>query len=269
MTPSDFFRHLWQDFVALAPAAATLHDALVDSGESVVNDHVAFRTFDRGPISLDRLEPHLLALGYTRAGEYDFASKHLRAYGYVHTDAAQPLVFLSELLVDRLSPWARDVVEQLVAQVPADAVTGPDVFWSGRPWAPIDHATWERLADESEYAAWLAAHGFHANHFTIRINALSPALRCVEPVLRFVEARGFQVNTSGGRVKGTPAELLEQGSTLADRMPVTFADGTFVVPTCYYEFALRHPQPDGQLYMGFVAASADRIFESTDARPRG
>jgi len=35
------------------------------------------------------------------------------------------------------------------------------------------------------------------------------------------------------------------------------------VPTCYYEFAKRYPGPDGKLFPGFVAASADKIFEST------
>lgn len=266
MTFDAFFAALWTDFVRLAPAAASIHDALVAAGETVVNDHVAFRTFDRGPIALDQLEPHLLALGYVRGAPYLFEDKGLRAFGYVHPDPAAPLVFLSELLTARLSPEANAVIDALVAQIPADAVTGPEIFWSGRPWAPVDHATWLRLGAESEYAAWVAAHGFHANHFTVRLNDLSEPLRPVDAILAFVEARGFRVNTSGGRVKGTAAELLEQGSTLADRMPVTFADGQHVVPTCYYEFALRHRTADGALYAGFVAASADRIFESTDAR---
>ena len=43
-----------------------------------------------------------------------------------------------------------------------------------------------------------------------------------------------------------------------------FAGGErHVIPTCYYEFALRHRDADGRLYEGFVAKSADRIFEST------
>ena len=64
--------------------------------------------------------------------------------------------------------------------------------------------------------------------------------------------------------------LLEQSSTIADRVPWRFADGSVrEIPSCYYEFALRHPDPDtGELYQGFVAASADRIFESTDTRHR-
>jgi hypothetical protein len=47
---------------------------------------------------------------------------------------------------------------------------------------------------------------------------------------------------------------------------VPFADGTHRVPSCYYEFARRHPLPSGELFQGFVPASADKIFHSTDAR---
>lgn len=258
---------LWGDFVRMAPQAATLRARLEAVGETVVNDHVAFRTFDLDPVALDRLEPHLLNLGWVRHAPYAFEDKKLRAYGYVHgTDEGAPRIFLSELQTGRCSPRLRAVAESLVAQVPPRVVAGPEVFASGRPWAPIPHALWQELLEESEYAAWLAAIGFRANHFTVLVNALSPRLRSIPAVLDFVEAAGFRVNTAGGRVKGTPADLLEQGSTLADVQPVAFADGTFEVPTGYYEFALRHPLPDGSLYPGFVAASADRIFESTHAR---
>jgi hypothetical protein len=48
---------------------------------------------------------------------------------------------------------------------------------------------------------------------------------------------------------------------------VEFANGErHVIPTCYYEFARRYPDADGKIYEGFVAASADKIFESTNAR---
>lgn len=70
------------------------------------------------------------------------------------------------------------------------------------------------------------------------------------------------MNTAGGLIKGTPADFLEQSSTLADRIPIEFADGFHEAPTCYYEFALRH-FVDNTLFDGFVTSSANRIFEST------
>ncbi|MFP5459729.1 MAG: DUF1338 domain-containing protein, partial [Bacteriovoracia bacterium] len=60
-----------------------------------------------------------------------------------------------------------------------------------------------------------------------------------------------------------PSVYLEQSSTLANNIAVTFDDGELTIPACYYEFARRYPLPSGDLYQGFVAASADKIFEST------
>ncbi len=51
---------------------------------------------------------------------------------------------------------------------------------------------------------------------------------------------------------------------MADKVPVTFIEGTEIIPGGFYEFAKRYPMENGDLYPGFVAASADKIFESTN-----
>jgi hypothetical protein len=264
MDRTNFFEALWADFAVIAPQAAAILRRLEEHGESVQNDHVAFRTFNLSPISLEQLEPLVLALGYRILEEYRFEDKHLRARAYVCSGA--PRLFLSELLCEELSGWTQAIISQLAAQVPPDFATTPEVFWAGRPWVPLRFADYERLSNESEYAGWLAALGLRPNHFTVSINQLKK-LTSVEQVLEFVEAAGYRINAAGGRVKGSPEVLLEQGSTLADRVPVQFADGPRIIPTCYYEFALRHPDRAGRLYEGFVPSSADRIFESTHRGP--
>lgn len=75
----------------------------------------------------------------------------------------------------------------------------------------------------------------------------------------------FILNSAGGEVKGSAEVLLEQSATMADRIEVNFKDVQKSIPSCFYEFALRYPKADGELYSGFVAASADKIFESTNA----
>ena len=52
---------------------------------------------------------------------------------------------------------------------------------------------------------------------------------------------------------------------MADHVMVEFSDKTVAIPSCFYEFAKRYPMENGELYTGFVAASADKIFESTNA----
>ena len=106
--------------------------------------------------------------------------------------------------------------------------------------------------------------GYRANHFTVSVNQLS-RFDSLEAVNQALKAQGFAINSAGGEIKGSPQALLEQSSTMADRADVRFSDRTATIPSCFYEFARRYPDADGTLYSGFVAASADRIFESTNA----
>jgi hypothetical protein len=266
MNVDQFFDALWDDYVAMTPQAARIKAAFEDRGETVRNDHVAFRTLALEPIGLEKLEPHVLALGYRRFEPYEFPDKKLRAWGYIPPNAHQPRIFLSELLVDRLSQAAGEILRRCASQIPSARVVSPDILWAGRLWDPVTWQEYELLRGESEYAAWMATIGIRPNHFTISVTDFRK-YTSVESVLQVVEELGYAVNDSGGRVKGSPAVLLEQGSTRADQLPMPFADATErPVPTCYYEFAKRYPGPDGKLFQGFVAASADRIFESTDAK---
>jgi len=135
----------------------------------------------------------------------------------------------------------------------------------GRVWGTPSYNKYLAMREESEYAAWMYVYGFRANHFTVNVNALIN-FTTLETLNDFIEISGWKLNTSGGKIKGTPQQLLEQSSTLGDVLPITFEEGTYEIPTCYYEFALRYTDQSGELYQGFIAKSADKIFESTDVK---
>jgi hypothetical protein len=260
--------HLWRDYVAITPQAERIHALLRARGERFRNDHVALRGFDVAPIGLEALERPFLELGWERAGAYDFPDKHLAGRGYLHPGGRLPRVFLSELRTGECSPRLRAAVREIAARVPR-GLAPSQVLTRSPSWPPVEAALYEELLAESEYAAWVAAFGIRANHFTVHANDLV-TFTSLRELNRFLEAQGFRLNGEGDKVQGSPAVLLEQSSTLADRVPVTFAGGVVrEIPSCYYEFARRYPDPrTGQLFQGFVAASANVIFESTDARRR-
>ena len=133
----------------------------------------------------------------------------------------------------------------------------------GTTWSNINYKTYQKLLDESEYAAWFYAFGFRANHFTVFINDLEN-FQEVADVNSFLKENGFELNSSGGEIKGTPIDLLEQSSTKSGLTEVRFIEGTKIIPCCYYEFAKRYKNKEGKLYQGFVAKSADKIFDSTN-----
>ncbi|KXF82796.1 DUF1338 domain-containing protein [Enterovibrio coralii] len=256
------FQALWQDYTArLCPSAAKVH-ALLEEGQPLLNDHIALRTFALPKVGLDRLAAPFIAIGYEPKGEYHFKAKKLYAHHYEHPNPDAPKVFISELMVGQCSSELQMTVRKLVDQVEEQWMHGSAFLHGGRPWE-VDEATYRLLSEESEYAGWVAAHGFGANHFTVSVNQLS-TVEEVTDVNRVLREAGFAINESGGDVKGNPEVMLEQSATMADKVPVTFSDGEMLIPGGFYEFAKRYALPDGSLYQGFVEASADKIFESTD-----
>jgi hypothetical protein len=38
------------------------------------------------------------------------------------------------------------------------------------------------------------------------------------------------------------------------------------ITSCYYEFAFKHAMTNDELYSGFIAGSANKVFESRDMK---
>ncbi|WP_196139277.1 DUF1338 domain-containing protein [Aliikangiella sp. G2MR2-5] len=255
------FENMWQDYLALNPDALKIFE-LFSQKDTVVNDHVAFRTFGLPGLRVEDIAQPLIEAGYQEVEEYHFEKKKLRAKHYAHP--SMPLVFISELIIEEFSREAQILIKQLASQVNMETVKSQDFLYSGRPWTLVSDV-YERLLEESEYAAWVAAFGYRPNHFTVSINDLTQ-FKSIEEVNQFVKDNGFALNTSGGEVKGTPESFLEQSSTMANTVEVTFSDKNLSIPSCFYEFALRYPLANGELFKGFIASSADKIFESTNTK---
>lgn len=255
------FDNIWQQYLTVTPSAEKVHQ-LLGSGNDLINDHVAYRTFNNEKVNLEKLAKHLLELGYVECGNYNFVAKKLVAKHFEHPDNTLPKVFISELLVEQFSSAVQEIINRLVAQVDEAKVSEDNFLYSGTHWQ-LSSNEYKTLLKESEYAAWLAAWGYRANHFTVSINHLKD-FDCILDVNEAVKTGGFKLNAAGGEVKGDHQVKLEQSSTMADMAIVTFSDVKQQIPSCFYEFAKRYPMGCGNLYSGFVAASADKIFESTN-----
>ncbi|MES2857254.1 MAG: DUF1338 domain-containing protein [Bdellovibrionota bacterium] len=270
-TLDSVFSSLWVDYVDFNPQAKKIHDVILSKEKSVdsstnelVNDHIALRTYNIPHIGLEALSSLFTKHGYSKGGEYIFEDKKLRAWHFEHPDQNRPKVFISELETEKLSPLVQETAKKAAQAIDPSKAKTEDLLWSRRPWK-ASHATYKKLLEESEYAAWMYAFGFRSNHFTISVNRLK-AFDGLTNLNAFVKSQGYPLNQAGGEVKGTKEQFLEQSSTLAEKTKVQFEEGEFEIPACYYEFALRHPMSNGKLYQGFVTSSADKIFESTNVK---
>jgi hypothetical protein len=264
MKLEQIFDKLWLAYTSQNSAVQEVYDLFKAEGERVVNDHIAFRTYDDPRVNIDVLAQPFRANGYVEKGTYKFEDKKLFARHYEHkTDQEAPRVFISELLTKEFSPFLQNTVIRAIDQLSIDQVDADGLIFSGRLWEKPSFEVYNKLKEESEYAAWVYVFGFCANHFTVSVNYLKK-YNSVEKVNSMLKSNGFLINDAGGEIKGTPQELLEQSSIKSGIVKIDFAEGEFEIPGCYYEFARRYPDESGKLYSGFIAKSADKIFESTD-----
>ncbi|MCO7224970.1 DUF1338 domain-containing protein [Pleionea sp. CnH1-48] len=256
---------LWEDYLALTPDAKRLHEAFQAAGEdNIINDHIALRTFNRGELALDKFVEFFAKFDYVPMDEYHFEEKKLRAYHFAHkTDINLPKIFVSELLLEEMSENVQAICNSLIEEADAH-IQQNGLMLPSMPWRTISAEEYLSLRAESEYAAWLATFGLRANHFTVSVNHLT-TFKTLESVNDFIKSSNFELNQSGGEIKGNEDVCLKQSSTMANTVEWEFADRTMEIRSCFYEFAQRFNIPGtSELYQGFVAASADKIFESTD-----
>lgn len=253
---------MWKDYVEINPLAQKVYDLLAKDDEQILNDHIALRTFNHPRLNIDIMAKPFLESGYKYMGDYHFTEKKLYAKHFEHADEKMPKIFISELLLEQFSPELNKIINRLVNEIPAGKENEFDFISAGRPWK-VTTKDYQDLLKESDYAAWVAAFGYRPNHFTVFINALKK-FSDINILNDYLKSNGFKLNSSGGEIKGSKEVCLEQSSTLANNIEVSFSDGKLTIPACYYEFAKRYPMQNGKLYQGFVAASADKIFESTN-----
>lgn len=264
MKSQDLFNRIWNDYISLNPSAKYVYDLLVNEGEVIENDHIAFRTFNDPRIDIEVLSQVFIKAGYKEKGDYIFKEKKLYAKHYEHQEIKNaPRVFISQLLIEEFSDELQTIVKNSIDQISKSDLESDDLIFSGRLWKIPSYKTYNKLREESEYAAWLYVYGFTANHFTVNVNLLKK-YNTLQKLNAFLIESGFLMNAAGGEIKGDPSQLLEQSSIKSGIIKMKFIEGEYNIPACYYEFTRRYPDEDGNLFSGFIARSADKIFESTN-----
>ena len=265
LTVQALFNQLWLQYVQINSQAGKIHNLLEQRGESVVNDHIALRTFNTDKLGIMKIAQPFLDKGYEVKGEYDFSKKNLNAIHLEHSvDINHPKVFISELKTELFSEHLQQIIYDIDSQISTQEVENELFIVSGRTWN-LTFEQYIELLRESEYAAWTAVFGYRANHFTLSLNHLTTFFN-LDEFNDYILSQGFRLNQSAGLIKGAPEQFLEQSSTMAAPVSIEFDHSTHVIPGCFYEFSKRYPLPKtGKLYQGFIAASADKIFESTNS----
>lgn len=290
----ELFDLLWDRYRQRVSYVATYERVVAAAGAVFVNDHIAFRTFacQQPTIGIHTLARVFEALGYRAAGCYDFPDKHLTAVHFQHPQAAFPKLFISELTIWELSDSAQAAVQRIVAdhRTPigdqelaalARCADASDLertrlrdavvqLIESLPWTSPERVDVETLNRESQYAAWVAVHGYNVNHFTSLINShQAPSLADIELTIHALQAAGVPMKAE---IEGLPGSKLRQTATEAVTIPVAVRERgeptTMPWSYAYFELAERGQVPDPTTgervrFEGFLGPQATQLFEMT------
>jgi hypothetical protein len=233
MEIKELFDRFWLPYTVQNPSAKRIFDLFTHQGETILHDHIALRTFNDPRVNMDVIAKVFTDNGYEARGTYEFKTKKLLGRHYEHkTNPNAPKVFISELILEECSPFLQKTIKGYLDQLSRTSYMNPELVYLGSIWGKIPIDTYNRLREESEYAAWLLVYGYRANHFAIKVNELKN-FKTLQEVNEFVKKNGYVMNSSGGEIYGTPEELLEQSATKAEIIPFEFEDGIMEIPACF------------------------------------
>lgn len=263
--------------------SAMIAEGLIERGEDIENDHIAFRTIGVPMLGIQSLEKIFLHHGYIKKDYYYFEEKQLNAYWYAPPQPGLPRIFISELRAEDLSLPTQQIIRSYTDEVTADPVlqlnlddaAEVDEFLHSGLWRLPAYEDFSALAAESEYASWAIYNRYYLNHFTISVHNLPDGYNDIVAFNSFLEKHGLVLNDAGGKYKKSPDGLLLQSSTVAGMLSANFAGGEqHRIAGSYVEFAERRVLPEfanlpasaitrTHRREGFEAANANKIFEST------
>lgn len=293
------FSKLWNQYLERVSYASVYATLVAEKGGQVINDHLAFRTFNthtgEQPEGIRALRHILINLGYRAGSKYKFQKKKLNAIHFEHPDTTLPKIFVSQLEVDKLPLWAQKLVhitvkdtryllsdhsiellnilkEKEVLPIEAAELLVKDlVNYFRRPWDIPHKDDVLKLNDVTQYGAWVLLHGNSVNHFAASINHQNvgewPDL---ETTCKVLEMEGIPMKKT---IEGKKGSKLRQSSTLSvkeevkiksengiDRMTWTYA---------YFELTERgYIEENGEkkLFNGFLGEQAMHLFDMTKTR---
>ncbi|HPF51212.1 MAG TPA: DUF1338 domain-containing protein [Draconibacterium sp.] len=290
---------LWREYISRVSYAKKYMELVMEKRGRVVNDHIAFRTFNthtgEQPEGIRAIKHILNYLEYKPVETYHFKKKQLTAIHFEHPDETFPKIFVSQLEVDQLPNWAQQIVHDTVVDTPylisdkslellsllkkdghmpkiaSEALVTDLAQYFRRPWHAPRKEDVLKINDVSQYAAWTLLHGNSVNHFTAFINYQDvkewPDL---ETTCKGLEAAGIPMKDT---IEGVKGSKLQQSATQAVKEDVEVMGEeeleTIHWTYAYYELAERgFIEENGvrKLFTGFLGEQATHLFDMTQTR---
>lgn len=258
---NGFIRELWDNYVTITPSASKIKAFLRLNNDTLATDCIAFQSIDVDSCGVKRISRPFLDMGYVIQRNYCFKERKLQA---VHLENPfsknAPKIFISALLLDHCSAFTK---RTLLNAFECYHFSEENILNLGRQW-DISYAIYKKLARESDYAAWLYAHGLRASHFTLNIDQLKNYT--MTELCNKLQNLGVPLYDLGEIIKGSKDKGLRLVRTITDRISVRFEDihQKVFIPSCYLEFSEKYVIGD-KYFGGFLTDVISKRFESTNS----
>lgn len=296
----NLVQHLWETYSATSADAQEIEAKLRLKGiETLLLDHFALIDLPGPHTGISQISPLFACLGYTTRGSDYLADKQNDFLWMAEADSdtshakdVLPQVVIADFRLDELPLEIKKTIEKYSYQAPAsplklatqladraqsgDAKAAKSLtklilaYLSGRDWPLPTIKEFHLIHEFNELLAWVLIFGRRPNHFTLSIH-LQNHFTSLEDFHHFIEQDvQLVLNAEGGRIKGSKAVGIAQGSTLGRKQKVALADGEIILPIDFMEFVWRYPRKAeekkpllwGDFFTGFIAQHADHVIES-------
>ncbi|HDR52867.1 MAG TPA: DUF1338 family protein [Mariniphaga anaerophila] len=291
-----FTNRLQEAFLSRVPAAR-FYAAMIDQkGGRMVIDHIGFRTLDintgEQPAGIQGIRHIFECLGYHIAGKYELPKKKLKAIFMEHDAPNLPKIFVSQLNVQQLPGWAKQLFPEVVSETPyllsdsgiellsrlkqdgqltseaAEILTDELSGYFRRPWNPPPKDTVIKLNEVSHYAAWVLLHGNAPSHFAALVNGQQvKSLPDLETTVRALQKNGVAVKEN---IEGAKGSILRQTATYAvkEEIEVKGDDGPDEITWTYgylelIERGWQETEDGPQLFQGFIENQEKNFYDMT------
>jgi hypothetical protein len=172
---------LLYDYLIRVPDAAKVVELLLSRGDSIQNDHIAFRS-----IQLNSILKIFLHLGYEvrmdaiSGKPFNFPSKTLTAVWLKHPNLSVPRIFVSQYRLEEGSDELQNTVRKYLEHW-QDSIDSVDLNNADSIYKYLHTAQWQtptfddycKIQNESEYLSWVLYNKYYLNHFTVTVHALN------------------------------------------------------------------------------------------------
>ena len=177
----DVLDGLLEKYIERVPDAQKIITLIKNRGDSIINDHIAFRS-----IHIESILRIFIHLGFEVKMDNDtnqpfnFESKKLTAVWLKHPNDQVPRIFVSHFRFDEGSEQLQTIINHYLSDwhdpidtLDLNSAEAINEYLHTAQWKTPTYKDYKLIQSESEYLSWVLYNKYYLNHFTLTVHDLN------------------------------------------------------------------------------------------------